>query len=263
MLTVTPYRFLMLLFPLFFLSCNEIIEYSPYDVGLESRNQNSNFIEHLSDFNSQTNDTFSFALLSDPHFYYDELASAIKNINTHKNLAFVFVCGDVTDSGLAREYLFYHNHIKKLKIPCLTLIGNHDYLSNGKIAYQRMFGATNFSFQYGAYHFIAFNNIVWEKGNVCPDFDWLNSQIKTSDKKCVVFSHIPTWTDQFTEKSRSLYSSIVNNPAVAINIHGHQHHYMDTIINDKRYFVTEAVFEREYYIVKMSEETIEIETIKF
>jgi predicted phosphodiesterase len=263
MLSFTYYRSLILLFLLFFLSCNEIFEYSPYDVDIKSRNQNTIFIEHLSNRPSQVNDTISFALLSDPHFYYDELANAVSSINTHNNLAFVLVCGDVTESGLTREYSFYHNHIKKIKYPCFTLIGNHDYLSNGEKAYQRMFGPTNFSFQYGAYNFIAFDNIVWEKGNICPNFEWLNSQIKTSDKKCVIFTHIPPWTDQFNEEYRNLYYSIVNNPAVAINIHGHQHHYMDTIINDKRYFVTEAVFEREYYIVKMMGEAIDIETIKF
>jgi Icc-related predicted phosphoesterase len=205
----------------------------------------------------------TFALFSDPHYFYDELASAVKSINEHKNISFVAIDGDITHLGLAKEYEYFWRQVKKLHYPYVTIIGNHDHLSNGKKVFEKMFGPVNYSFKLGEYKFITFNSVVWENGNTSPDFDWLNNEISTSDEKCVVFSHIPPWTDQFTKEYTDKYYSIMATPKVIASIHGHQHHYEDTIINAKRYFVTEAVFEHEYYIIHLIGNKMDVERINF
>lgn len=259
----TNIKLLGFLLPVFFVSCNEMIEYSSYDVDIESSAFNNIYTENLERIGSQIGDTVSFAFFSDPHFYYDELSEAVSSLNKRSDIAFAVVCGDITESGLAKEYTLYWNHVKKLHYPCITIIGNHDHLSNGAKVYNRLFGPENFSFEYGAFKFIAFDNTVWEKGNVSPDFEWFENEVEESDKSCILLSHIPPWTDQFTPEYAEKFYKVASSPQVMISLHGHQHSYMDTVIHHKDYMVAKAVFKREYYLVHLTGNGASVETVNF
>lgn len=256
-------RYILLFVLLTLPSCSDLIEYSPYDADFSAKNLNLFYTENINTAELQESDTLSFVFLSDPHFYYDKLASAVKSINTRSGISFVAIGGDVTDSGLAREYEYYWKQVRKLRYPFVTVIGNHDYLSNGAISFKRMFGESNFSFTCGQYKFIAFNSVVWENNNKSPDFDWLEKEVEKGDQNMVILSHIPPWGDQFTEEFRSRYYDIVSNRQVILNAHGHEHRFRDTLVNNTRYLVTEAAFENEYYIVHLIGNKVEIETVKF
>lgn len=245
------------------ISCNDIIEYSPYDADIQSKNLNTYFTENLTRIGAQANDSLTFAFLSDTHVSYDDFSDAVNSINKQSGIAFVAVCGDITDFGLAKEYSYYWNSAKKLHYPCITVIGNHDYLSNGGKIYKRMFGNSNFSFQYGAYKFIAFDDVVWEKNNERPDFEWLQQEVEESDQRCVLLSHIPPWTDQFTEEYAQNFYNIAANPKVLASFHGHQHSFHDTLIHNKRYVVSKAVFKREYYLIHLRGTEVNIEPVNF
>lgn len=252
--------FLFILIPF---SCSEVIEFSPYDADVKSKNLNQFYTENLNIHGLQNNDTITFVLLSDPHFYYDVLSKAVKSINTQTGISFVVVCGDITDAGLSREYEYYWKQVRKLNYPVVTIIGNHDFLSTGEKVFKRLFGDTNFSFVCGNYKFIAFNDVVWENENVSPDFEWFNNEVVTSSNKCILFSHIPPWTDQFTEEYKDKFYNIASHQQVKLSVHGHQHHYNDTIVNNKRYIVTEAVYEHEYYLVHLFGENAKVEKVNF
>lgn len=253
----------IIIFFLIITACSEVVEYSPYDSNVKDQELNIFYTENLNSLNFDSQDTLTFALLSDSHFYYDELRAAVKSINRQKGISFVVICGDITDSGLAKEYECYLKQVRKLRYPFVSVIGNHDYLSNGGKVYEKMFGPSNFSFLCGNYKFIVFDNVVWENINKTPDFEWLNKEVEISDNKCVLLSHIPPWTDQFTEDFTNKFYSIANKAPVLLSVHGHQHHYQDTVITSKRFFVTEAVFEREYYLVHLIGEKVEIEKVTF
>ncbi len=244
-------------------SCSEMIEFSPYDTGLKSSNLNNFYTENLNAYRPVNNDTLSFAVLSDSHFYYDKLNNAVNSINKRAGISFVAMIGDLTDSGLSSEYEFYWKRMRKLHLPIISVIGNHDCLSNGYINYTRMFGDPNFSFICGDYKFIAFNSTVWENGNKMPDFNWLKNEVENSDQKCVILTHIPPWGDQFTDEMRNKYYEIANLPEVVLNVHGHEHRHQDTVIMGKRYIVNEALFENEYYIVRLINDNVLVETVHF
>lgn len=239
-----------------------MIEYSPYDTNIESRDLNKFYSENLN--LEQTNiDSISFAVFSDNHFYYDELNSAVKSINENTSISFVVACGDITDSGLAKEYQLYWRHAKKLKHPLITIIGNHDHLSNGAKFYKRMFGEPNFSFSCGNYKFIGFNSTVWENNSISPDFDWLKNEVDKSDQKCIILTHIPPWTDQFSTEYANKYYDIAASPQVLLNVHGHIHNHVDTLIQNKRYVTTDEVYIRRYLIVHLKGDNIRVENIRF
>jgi predicted MPP superfamily phosphohydrolase len=172
-------RYTLLFVFLFLPACSDLIEYSPYDADFSAKSLNLFYTENMNPSLQHESDTLTFAFLSDSHFYYDKLASAVKSINTKSDISFVAICGDITDSGMAREYEYYLKQVRKLRFPFVTVIGNHDYLSNGNISFKRMFGESNFSFTCGTYKFIVFNSVVWENNNKSPDFDWLKNEVGT------------------------------------------------------------------------------------
>lgn len=255
-------KYITTLLALIVISCSEITEFSPYDTEIKSTNLNNFYTENLNEYFVE-NDTLTFAFLSDPHFYYDRLASAVSSINKHRNIAFVVACGDITDSGMTREYQYYWKQMSKLHFPVVSVIGNHDCLSNGYTVYRRMFGDPNFSFLCGDYKFIAFNSVVWENNNQEPEFNWLKNEVETSDQKCLILTHIPPWGDQYTKAFCQKYYDIASMPQVILNLHGHEHRYQDTTVNNKRYIVAEAVYQYEYYLIHLTGDKAEVETIKF
>lgn len=244
------------------IACSDMIEYSPYDANIQGRNLNAFYSENLSTLPIEK-DTLTFAIFSDSHFYYDELTSAINSINKNPNIAFVVACGDITDSGLAKEYQLFWKQAKKLTRPLITIAGNHDHLSHGATIFNRMFGNPNFSFVCGDYKFIGFNDVIWENDNKIPDFNWLKKEINESDNRCVVFSHIPPWADQFTPELSEQYYDACASEQVILNMHGHEHRFSDKTIYNKRYIAVEEVFENRYYLVHLSGDEVELQVVDF
>ena len=163
-----------------FVSCDKMTHYSPYDANTKHSNVNSiNISEILS--KQQSDDSLVFIAISDTHTEYSDLRAAVTTINEMKDISFVMVCGDVTDWGLFNEFDDYYHLISRLNIPFVTLIGNHDYLSNGKLIFNKMFGPTNFYFDIGNYRMAVFDNVVWENGNQEPDFNWFQQTLNVPE----------------------------------------------------------------------------------
>lgn len=243
--------------------CSDIIEYSPYSASVSAEHINDNNIKCLS--NSE-DDTVSFIAISDSHGFYDDLKAAVDYINTRSEVDFVVMCGDITDSGLAKEFEWYRQIIMSLKVPIITLLGNHDYNSNGATIYKKMFGPSNFYFDYGKFRFIGFDDVVWENNNATPHFDWLRAvleNVKTEVRPAVLFAHIPSWNDQLTgAKSREMESIIQDSPVV-LCMHGHHHNYEYREHDNIKYVVTGSVSNRELSLVQMHDDTLVLKRLSF
>jgi Predicted phosphohydrolases len=206
----------------FFTSCTNLFSYSPFDADLKTQHLNAKSIATLQSASVAENDTVWFAVISDPHNNYDDLKDAITSINRMEGVRFVVCCGDITNWGTADEFRWYKEIIEKSVHPVITMIGNHDYLSNGHLVFQRMFGDTNFSFSYGGYNFVFFDDVVWEDNNSMPDFDWLQNSLSTA-KTNVLFAHIPAWSDQMAGVFEQRMDSILSSNRVVGAIYGHDH----------------------------------------
>ena len=82
-----------------------------------------------------TNNSFKFAVIADNHYHYNSLRTIVNDITKNPNISFVISAGDVTDMGLLKEYEIFYEIMNNLDKPYLTVIGNHDYNSNGGIIY--------------------------------------------------------------------------------------------------------------------------------
>ncbi len=242
-------------------SCDELIQFSPYDADVSERNINANQIS-LIDI-KDLGDTLRFAIISDTHNFYDELSDAIKSINKHDNLDFVLCNGDITQLGLEHEFEWYNQLTSKLDFPLITLIGNHDYRSNGKIIYEKMYGPSNFTFQVWQYKFVMFDDIYWENNNQNLKLNWLRNELSDTLHRNIVVTHIPYWTDQL-EGTNELMLNLISTPDNTIlNLHGHLHRFNDTINNGIRTVLTASVEHHSYTLVQMVGDSAIIKNEKF
>lgn len=219
--------FLTLVVVTSFAACDPWFSYSPYESRLEEKyialtEENLERIHALSVSDSKP---FKVALLSDTHYHFAKLDEAISDINKRNYFDFVVVTGDIADNGLKQEFVFFHEHMKNLAIPYVTVIGNHDYLSNGEVVYEEMFGAYNYSFVFNNVKLVMFDNVRWESEKV-PDFVWLESELKNDHgyDHVIPFSHI-TPVDGQMEEFRMLYHELLVRNHISLSVHGHAHYY--------------------------------------
>jgi predicted phosphodiesterase len=228
-------------------SCEDLFQYSPYDANVSEYNVNEKSIQKIMPVNPA--DTVWFVALADVHSWYNELFDATAKINSLKNISFVVVCGDITDAGLAKEFEWYNRVMENLNVPYITIIGNHDYRSNGSVIYKKMFGPVNFKFEISSYHFIGFDDVVWENDNTIPDFEWLNSNLTDTISTIeVVFAHIPPWTDQLDLDTTELKKLITKRPDHTLVIHGHEHSYSSQLVY-AHHIVTGCVKDKELCLI--------------
>lgn len=240
----------------------DYIEFSPFDADVKNVNYNNISVQALESIDTIP-DTLRFALISDTHFYYDDLHGAIKRINTYNNLQFVICCGDITNFGMEWEFSKYLNMIKGINVPVITVIGNHDYLSNGALIYKRLFGASNMTFCFGNYRFIMFDDVVWERGNKPPNFSWLETALEDVSRTNILVAHIAPWDKQLIGDNYETYKELVNRDNTSLCLFGHEHFYNDTTFNGIHALVAASIKEREYYIVGLTGDTSLVERVKY
>jgi predicted phosphodiesterase len=232
----------------FFAACDNIFDYSPYEIRVNTNditNKNLNYLSTL----KQSNDSITIALIADSHYMYSKLKDVVNSLNTNQNLDFVLVIGDIADHGLQKEFELFLDEIERLKVPYFTVIGNHDYRSNGEDVYAEMFGAFNYSFTYDFVDVIAFDDVIWES-NKTPDFEWLtNEAAKLNNSVKIIATHIPPNSDQFTAYEQTIYYNILKKSQIDLSVHGHVHNYSISNTNGTNFINTGAVMKGKYTLL--------------
>ncbi|WP_341221214.1 metallophosphoesterase [Polaribacter atrinae] len=256
-------RIAILSLVVFFTSCDHPFEFSVYEANVKSSQKNTTEINlKLLENVTVNSNEFKFAFISDVHYFYDELATVIDDINKRDDILFVIFGGDIADQALLREYEIFHDIMAKLKKPYVTVIGNHDYNNNGGIIYKNMFGDYNYSFEFNNNKFVLFDDTVWESEKEL-DFDWLSSELKenTNFNQVFVIAHIPYYGDQFNDELAEKYKSIMIENDVPLSLHGHTHSF-NYEEGDVSYLTAPAVKEKAYNIVTVKEKDFSVELIE-
>ncbi|MCK5028030.1 MAG: metallophosphoesterase [Bacteroidales bacterium] len=248
--------------------CEDYFEYSPYAANVKDsyKNLDEKNMNKLLSNNNETSEEIKFAVLADSHYDYHELDEALVNINSIEDIDFVLVNGDIADHGYLKEYELFHEKMKRLNMPYLTVIGNHDYRSNGIDIYTEMYGEPNKSFIFKNNLFVLFDDVFWES-NKMPDMDWLEKELKYSNQynNCFVFAHIPPYSDQFTKERGSNYEQLMDTYNVDLSIHGHVHEYIydDNGIGETDYLAVESMKDKEFVIVTVTENSYSVKRVKY
>lgn len=273
-------KLLSILLLLLLLSCDNIFEYSPYQVKVDKsdKGQNIKNLKKISKINSKEFKTFRIALFGDTHTFYDDFEDIVSELNKRDDYDFIINMGDITLSGINREFIWYSNIINKLKKPVLTIIGNHDYLANGYYVFDEMYGPTNFTFEYNNCKFVIFDDVIWERKGRDPDFNWFDINLKNEQDytQVISFSHIPPWDQQFSIGNEMYFNYLLASHKVKYSFHGHTHNYKkiqpyteliemskNKSLTNVTYVTTEAANDRGYLILTIEENDINIEKVNF
>ncbi|MCD6113387.1 MAG: metallophosphoesterase [Bacteroidales bacterium] len=252
-------------------SCEQIFEYSPYQVKVanDDKNQNSKNINKLIEKDNGEFSDFKIALIGDTHTFYDEFLDIVGVLNKRDDIDFIIHVGDITTSATNREFIWLSEILNKFNKPIITIIGNHDYLSNGQYVYEEMFGPTNFVFNYHNCKFVIFDDVIWEKDVEDPDFDWFNENLKNDNNftHVIPLSHIPPWDEQFSYGNELIYNYILYTNNIKFSAHGHTHHF-DTIrpypqIGNIKYLTTDDIGDRHFVVLTIKKDDIIVENIAY
>ncbi|MDO7877186.1 metallophosphoesterase [Hymenobacter sp. ASUV-10] len=200
-------------------------------------------------------DTLRFIFTGDPQRFYAEADELVASVNQQRDIAFVAIAGDISDFGLIREFRWVHDKMRRLHVPYLTVIGNHDHAANGRQSYQEVFGPLNYSFRYAGTQFVLVNTNGREydfNGQV-PDVGWLHSQLADTVgvRRQVVMSHVPPMDEDFDHQLEKPYvAALASSPLVMMQLNGHRHGFSETWPYEGAIpYINSASFQKNRYLI--------------
>ena len=235
----------------------ELLEFSPSDFrGPESQtNLTQKNLDRLAEHPLPAGDTLRFVFTGDSQRFYDQAESLVESVNQQPGLSLMVVAGDISDFGLAREMRWVDKRLRKLNIPYLTVIGNHDHVGNGRAAYQHIFGPLNYSFVYGDTKFIMVdtNSREYNFNGRIPDMPWVQQQVSDLQgaKRQVVVSHVPPQDLDFDQSIMPDYTrTLAEAPKLAFELNGHRHDFsIGEPFGDGVTYINSYAFEENQYVI--------------
>ncbi|WP_210463149.1 MULTISPECIES: metallophosphoesterase family protein [Rufibacter] len=262
-----PCKWLALAF-LFLLSACDMFEYHPYAGNLEFKNLTAQNVARIKALESQYNPEtpLRFALTGDTQGYFAETEDMVKDMNS-RDIAFVIHAGDLTNYAFTDEYERMHRVLAKLKMPYVTVIGNHDCLGDGDKLYKEMYGPLNHSFTFGPNKFILLNTNFLEFDASVPDVNWLERELQTPQTivNKFVISHIIPDNSEANPAQEQTYVNLMRKYNVRLSLHGHTHNYRASELYQDGipYVTTAASLKRSYVMVTVIGNQATYEKIDF
>lgn len=180
--------------------------------------------------NTSEKDTVHLAIFGDIQRFYDDLEDVVNAINGLPELDAVIITGDLIDFGVAWEFNQLNKLLIKLKVPFITVIGNHDLLGNGSELYEDIYGPLNYAFTWNRIRFIVHNTNSLEvnyDGSV-PDLGWMRQQLTDTSayNSCMFVSHMQPDNGEFDPSLATEYMDLLSTSKYTImSAHGHDHSY--------------------------------------
>jgi predicted phosphodiesterase len=232
------------------------IKYSPYEVTVskEESAQTRKNLEKLAQLD-QSGDTITFAFIGDTQRFYDESLEFVSAINRRNDIEFLIISGDLTDFGLDDEFTAIYRIFKKLNVPFLTVIGNHDLIYNGEEVYEEMYGPLDYAFYFKRMKFVMVNTNSREfafNGKV-PDIGWLDRELADTATyiNAVVIGHVPPNHDDFDSRLELPYANTLAKWGKTLaSMNGHRHNFkVDTPYNDGIIYLNSYSIGKGFYTV--------------
>lgn len=172
----------------------------------------------------------NLVFIGDTQRFYDDVEDLIETVNALPEVDAVFITGDIAEFATSLEYELINKQLKVLKVPFISVIGNHDCLANGVELYEDIYGPLNYSFTWNGIRFIMHNTNSREfnfNGNV-PDLNWMQSQITDEQNfsNCIFVSHVPPYSMDFDSSLEVAYTDLIRNAKNTIfSVNGHRHNF--------------------------------------
>lgn len=251
--------------------CESVFDYHPYDVRITGEcNLNAKNAARIEKALEGLT-SFRFAVISDTQRWYDETEDAVRALNARTDLDFVVHCGDFSDFGATKEFLWQRDILSGLKAPCVCVLGNHDCLGSGEQAYRKIFGPYDYAFTAGNVRFVCLNTNAGEYDYVAdvPDFGFLSDEIAACCdrvEKTVFVMHVPPYDVIFNNNVAPLFEEQLHRfPAPQFCLFGHQHRMQvkEPFEDGLLYYGCTNIADRQYLVFTINEQGYEYETVDF
>jgi len=248
----------LLALPMMVVGC-EKFETSPYATTKPDSPSMSNAVNlaRLAAREPQDDDTLTIVFTGDPQRFYDEQEAIVAKANSIPNVDLFILAGDISDFGLAQEFMWVHERMEELTMPWLAVIGNHDMQANGTQVYQQLFGPLNFSFIYKGYKFLFHDTNGREYGNdgTAPNIPWLAEQMADpAAEHFIAVSHVPPFNGDFDPVLVAPYTEqLASDERTILSLHGHTGSFVDDYLYDSqvRYIVCNALYWPIFLVLKI------------
>lgn len=199
---------------------------------------------------------WKFAFLSDSHIGYDELLAIVEVVNARPELRLVLHGGDMTNLGLRQEFVWKLDILRRFRVPVLTVIGNHDAISNGKQVYSNMFGPYDYTFVHGGVCFVMYNANTLEFGPSVPNRAWLEAQFDAAPdpSRVVMVSHVPP--DEAT-------SALIERRAPLAVLYGHVGRFETNLIGQSPALNVSESHHGYWSVVTVERDTVSFERCQY
>ncbi|MDH6356508.1 metallophosphoesterase [Parabacteroides sp. PF5-9] len=266
---------LLFLFLLSLISC-DIFDYHPYDGRLSSdtsKGINTTNLQKIT-WDNADKDTIRFIWFGDSGRSLDELKAFVNHANQNDSIDFAIHSGDITEFGLKKEFEWADEILKKLKIPYVALIGNHDIIANGDKVFQKVYGDENFYFQVNDLLFLCLNTnaIEYDYSMAVPDFNFIkqvrlnNAKTEKPAKRTIVTMHAPPFNEQFNNNVAEIFQEKIKEyPDLLFCLHGHTHNFATNDFFDDGiiYYACDNMGKRSYLIFTITPDNYSYELVKF
>ncbi|NMM47960.1 metallophosphoesterase family protein [Marinigracilibium pacificum] len=255
---------------LLFSGC-DLFEYSAHQITPGAEEKDVNLKNILRILEKSPSDTIRIAFMSDSQRFYDETEQFVEYINSvSEQYDFVIHGGDISDFGLAEEFLWINDIMSDLHIPYLTVIGNHDVPVFGHEAYLKIFGPVNYSFTWGGYKFMFVNTNSLEYGynGMVPDLEWIGKQFMERKRtKTILISHMGPDNSEFDPKLAPDFKSVLAREGdnLLFTLHGHNHSFSNGYYKNTKipYWVTTSMDKKAFTKVELWDGGYNFEIITF
>ncbi len=252
-------------------ACDDVFQTHPYDVNFDGETSinATNMVTIESCFASK--DTLRVAFISDTHGWYADAEDQIASLNQRTDIDFVVHCGDLTDTGTAKEYEWCRDILDDMRYPYVALIGNHDFLGTGDQAYETMFGEMNFSFIASRVKFVCLNTNATEYDYMAavPNFDYMEEEfVKDSTRfdRTIIVMHAPPYSDQFNNNVCKAFRRYLDFfPGLMCCVYGHEHNDTvgDIYGDGLMFYGIDCAQHRNYRIFTITKDGYEVEQIRY
>ncbi len=248
-----------------------LFEVHPYDLHITgATNVNAVNMERIEQA-TQGKDTLRVAFVSDSHLWLSEFRDEVDDINRRDSIDFVIHCGDITDTGTSKEYMWGRDIFQRLNKPHVMLIGNHDFLGTGDQCYKKIFGSLDFSFIAGRVKFVCLNTNATEYDYLAavPNFDYMEEQITADSSRfdrTVVVMHARPGSEQFNNNVRKSFNYYVHLfPGLYCCVNGHDHIFQaDDLFDDGlMWYGVASAAKRGYLIFTFTPQGYSYEKVSF
>lgn len=253
------------------LATSACVEYHPYDTRIEGkRDINAKNISRIKSA-CRGRKSIRFAVISDTQRWYDETRDAVDALTARNDIDFVIHAGDISDFGIRSEFERQRDILEHLDVPYVVTLGNHDCLATGKIIFEKIFGAFNFTFDAGDVRFIVLNTNTLEFDNEenVPNLQFIddnNPKSASSPLKSVAVMHCKPFCDQFdNDIAHIFHEKICQYPSLQFCINGHEHKVeCDDLFGDGIiYYQCANIEQRSYLIFEIDEKGYKYEVVEF